>query len=118
MSYEEAEQIMHMVNKRWYPELMCSDVCVKFLQIMYIMGIKGRHLKLTRPSTEPLQGHSSAEIKLKGRWRLFDVAFDYCENKSAKKAELRGHPIYKTHYEELIELYNNIEYASFKNIKI
>lgn len=123
MNLKEAKQIMSLVSDRWYPELMCSDACVKFMQIMHVLGHESRHLKLTRPSTKPLQGHSSCEVKLNGDWICFDVAFDFCSGYSAQQMAdntpyLKKHPIYDTHHDELIELYNNIEYAPFQSYQI
>lgn len=81
--------------------------------IMASHGIKGRHVALTRPSTDPLQGHSVCEIEIDGKWILFDVAFNWTPGVSAAEVDAREHPHVIKHpqyLDEFKELYANREY--------
>lgn len=139
MTYREAVKIMRIVKKYWYPKLMCSEACKKFLQIMYIFEVEGRYVALKRPSTNLItnpkspwpeeQGHSVCEIKLNDKWVYFDVAFNFATGNSVEEFSkdghnlLVGHQLYTekyvdpkygdTRYEELMELYQNYSYGDF-----
>lgn len=120
MTFEDSKKIMHVVAKYLYPKLMCNEACIKFLDVMKIFEIKGRLVGFERPSVNPLQGHFACEILLDDRWVLFDVAFDFANNKSAEdtaKMGLEKHPLWtradNMYREEVVELYNNRKYYDY-----
>ena len=116
MEIKEAQKIMWRVYTEFYPLLMCSDVCKIFLMIMDSHGIEGRYVALTRPSKNPIQGHSTCEAKFDDKWLCFDVAFNYFCNEPASNMNIDGHPavINKEYREEFEELYNNREYVNYE----
>ena len=112
---KQAKHFMHIVYCHWYPKFMCSIVAWMLIGMVKPLGIHGRFVALTRPSCDPLEGHSICELKFGNKWIAFDVSYDYCVDMSAKEmAEsekaLTGHPIYKERYDEFKELYQNREY--------
>jgi hypothetical protein len=107
-----AKEIMGIVSEYWYPRVICSEACLKFIDAMKIFNVRGRMVALSRPSTHPLLGHSVCELYVDDKWVCFDVAFDFTNGCSVKELaddprRLSRHPIWFTHNDELIELYKN-----------
>jgi SAM-dependent methyltransferase len=108
--------IMDDMYKHFYPRLIYSDFCWLLADhATRVYNLSARQLNLTRPSCNPIQGHSVCELEIDGEWICFDPAYNVCLSRPAAKFHddcFVFYPDYikEKHYDEFKELFSNITY--------
>lgn len=115
VSTEDLIEIMKVIFRNFFPAEACSLVSWRLIKIARELDLEARMCGLTRPSCDPIQGHSVCEIKIEGQWVCFDPAYNVCLCRPAEEFDddcFIFYPEYikGNHYDEFIELFSNITY--------